>query len=91
MYVKAITRIFERLVKKHNEKGESFRTLSEFQINNVLKEEIREWNRTIRQKVFNVKHEIEELCDIVVASIIKIEWLIQGGQQHKMNGAREMD
>jgi len=80
MYEKAIAKIFERLVGKHDEKGESFRELSEKRLDEILSGEFEEWNTTRKQITYNIQYEIEELCDIVVASIIKIEWLIQGGQ-----------
>jgi len=76
MYAKAIQKIFERLVEKHKEKGESFRILTGKRLDEILCDEMEEWANTD-----NEKDEIEELCDIVVASIIKIEWLIQGGQK----------
>jgi len=88
MYIKAINKIFERLIQKHNEKGESFRSLSEQRLNEILSGEFEEWNDIDKHEPYDREHEIEELCDIVIASIIKIEWLLQGGQHHKMSGIR---
>jgi len=92
MYVKAILKIFERLKAKHDEKGESFRSLPEKRLNDILCGEFEEWYNLINDKEpYDRANEIDELCDIVVASIIKIEWLIQGGQKLKDISGRTPD
>ena len=71
-YVRALTLLLRRLTKKHREKGLSFLELNEDELDVLLGREFDEWNHTT-----STDEEIEELLDVAICCILKVEWHLQ--------------
>lgn len=68
--------MFNRMNLKHQEKGESFQTWSHEQLNGKITEEYQEWNNIDFVEYSTVKDELNELADIAVACLLKMEVLL---------------
>ena len=72
-YTNALQVFFERLNYKHSIKGDSFRDMPMEDLDDILMSEYYEW----QEAPPNTHHEIEELTDIMVACVIKLEKLLE--------------
>ena len=71
-YTNALQVFFERLNYKHGLKGESFRTMEMWELDEILLSEIQEW-----KDADNGTHEeVYELADIMVSCVLKLEQLL---------------
>ncbi len=72
-YTNALQVFFERLNYKHDLKGDSFRSMDMVDLDDILMDEIKEW----QEAPPNTHHEIHELTDIMVACVLKLEKLME--------------
>ena len=72
-YTNALQVFFERLNYKHGIKGDSFLSMNHNELDEILMDEVYEWQHC----VMRTHHELEELTDIMVACILKLEKLLR--------------
>ena len=71
-YTNALQVFFERLNYKHGIKGDSFLSMNHAELEEIVLDEVREWEDCDKE----THHELEELTDIMVACLIKLEKLL---------------
>lgn len=76
VYLAAIAFLFNRMNLKHQEKNESFRTEPHEYLNGLIAEEYQEWIDCLSHEDCTIKDELNELADVAVTCLLKIEVLL---------------
>jgi len=71
-YTNALQVFFQRLNYKHSIKGNSFLSMNHNELEEILLGEVQEWKDCDKE----TQHEVEELSDIMVSCLIKVEKLL---------------
>jgi len=71
-YTNALQIFFQRLNYKHHIKGDSFLSMNHAELEEIVLDEVQEWKECDKE----THHELEELTDIMVACLIKLELLL---------------
>lgn len=72
-YTNGLQVFFDRLNYKHSIKGDSFLSMNQEELRELLDDEIEEWKQSKKGSY----HEIEELQDIMICCLLNLETLLR--------------
>jgi len=74
-YLIGLQKVLSRLEDKHHDKRESYLLFDWDEINSVLKKEFKEWEDSLIIDDYKLRKELDEVADVAISAILKIEWL----------------
>ena len=76
-YLNSLHYVLERMIDKHNLKGESFREMEVYDLDHLLRDEMKEYHEAYISQEATKKDVMDELADVAIVALLCIEWWLQ--------------